>query len=78
MTQINMSIYYQKSKVNKKLSIQLVDEAITNLLSFVQISYIQDYLKEAVNVLKNWNIDVGEYLNPKMVARNKDEDSSLS
>ena len=70
MTQINMSIFYQESKINKELSIQLVDEAVTNLLPFSQIPYIQNYLGVAFNVLKDWDVDVKEFLEKKTAANN--------
>jgi len=66
MSQINMSIYYQESKINKELSIQLVDEAVTNLLPFYEIPYIQNYLESAYYVLRDWNIDVEKYMEEKL------------
>ncbi|MDO5969355.1 tetratricopeptide repeat protein [Flavivirga aquimarina] len=71
MTQINMGIYYQESKIDRALSIQLVDEAITNLLPFYQIPYIQNYLKVAFKVLKGWEIDIETYLEKKMATNNE-------
>jgi len=65
-TQINMSIFYQASKIDKTLSLRLVDEAITNLLPFTKFPYIQNYLRVAYNVLKDWGIDVEAYLSEKM------------
>ncbi len=64
-TLFSMSIFYQKSKVNKKRSIQLADEAITILLLFSNIPYIQNYLKRALMVLKDWGINTEEYLKSK-------------
>jgi tetratricopeptide (TPR) repeat protein len=65
-TQINMSIFYQKSKIDKEQSFQLVDEAITNLLPFGHIPYIQNYLNTAYQVLEAWDIDVETYLAQKL------------
>ncbi|MFK7795838.1 MAG: tetratricopeptide repeat protein, partial [Aureispira sp.] len=66
MTQINMSIFYQESKVDKERSIQLADAAITNLLPFRHIPYIQTYLQNAVAVLQKWDIDVETYMEQKL------------
>ncbi|MEP0514020.1 tetratricopeptide repeat protein [Dokdonia sp.] len=74
MTLINMGIYYKESKVDKELSIQLTDEAITLLLPFSDIGYIQNYLKVAFNVLRGWNIDVEAYLEEKMKSLNINEE----
>ncbi len=66
MTLINMAIFYQDSIVKKELSIGLVDEAIACLLPFHHIPYIQDYLKTAFSVLKDWGIDTEKYLKDKI------------
>ncbi len=66
ITLINMSIFYKKAKVNKELSIELVDKAITILLPFANIPYIQNYLKGALAILKNWGIDTEKYLKQKL------------
>ncbi len=60
-TLINMSIFYQENKVNKELSIQLADEAISILLPLANIPYIQKYLGTAALVLKNWGVDIEKY-----------------
>jgi tetratricopeptide (TPR) repeat protein len=65
MTLINMGVFYQKNKIDKKLSIEFVDEAITLLLPFNKIGYNKNYLKAAFTVLRNWNIDVEAYLKEK-------------
>lgn len=70
-TQINMSIYFLTSKIDKNKSLQLVDEAITSLLPFQEIPYIQNYLKVAYNVLKEWGIDVDQYLAKKQLDEKK-------
>jgi tetratricopeptide (TPR) repeat protein len=65
-SQINLGIFYQESKIDKKKSLQFIDEAVTNLLPLHQIPYIQNYIKIALNVLKKWDIDIEEYLNKKL------------
>jgi tetratricopeptide (TPR) repeat protein len=61
----NMAVFYQDDKVDKELSMQYVDEAITILLPFQEIGYIQNYLQRAFLVLQDWNIDVETYLHEK-------------
>jgi len=65
-TQINLALYYQKFNINKSLSIEFIDNATTNLLSFAKISYFQNYLNRAFDILNNWDIDAGKYWNEKI------------
>lgn len=71
MTQINMGIFYQDSKPNKEWSIQLVEEALTNLVPFHQIPYIQKYVRGALAVLTDWGVDAEAYWKEK-TATHKD------
>lgn len=63
MTLINHGIFYQNSKPDKTLYLQLIDEAIIILLPFHHIPYIQNYLRTAFEVLQDWGIDVEAHLN---------------
>ena len=62
ITLINMSIFYQEAQINKEKSLKLVDEAIKYLLPLREIAYSQNHLGVALNVLKDWDIDVEVYL----------------
>lgn len=61
-TQINISYFYKKSKINKKLSVKYADEAIVSLLPFKEMPHIKDKLKRVYRLLNHWNINVEEYL----------------
>ncbi len=61
MTQINLSIFYLESKVDREKSLQLVEEVIAILQPFSHIPYIQNYLDTAYEILKHWGIDIEEY-----------------
>lgn len=74
MTLINMGIYYKESKIDKELSIQLTDEAITLLAPFAEIPYIQNYLKVAFQTLKDWEIDVEVYWENKIKSFGLDQE----
>jgi len=63
---INMGIFYRESKINKELSIQFADEAITNMLLLPETPQIQNYLELSFNILRGWNIDVDKYLEEKL------------
>jgi uncharacterized protein YPO0396 len=65
MTQINMAIFYLESKPNKARSFELVDEAIMILLPFLELGYIQNYLKVAFQILAALGIDKEAYLKEK-------------
>jgi len=54
LTQIAMGIFYQQSKIDKKLSIQYLDEAIETLLPFRHFTNIRKQLNKAVKALKDW------------------------
>jgi tetratricopeptide (TPR) repeat protein len=61
-TLINLSRFYQKNLPNQELSLKYVREAIECLLPFQEIPYIQRYFKSVFYVVKDWGIDVEEYL----------------
>lgn len=66
-TQIGMSMFYQENMVNKNLSIQMVDEAITNLLPFEDIPIFRNFILIALDILNKWNVDIIAYLKEKEV-----------
>ncbi|MBC8754985.1 tetratricopeptide repeat protein [Kordia sp. YSTF-M3] len=66
ITKINLGIFYQDSKINKEKSIQFTDEAVSHLLPFKEIPYIQNYLEAAFTTLRKWDINVEEYWQNKL------------
>ena len=65
MTQINISIFYQKTKVNREMSMEFIEEAIISLLPYKNVLHMQNYLKGALKVLKDWEVNVESYLKEK-------------
>jgi hypothetical protein len=65
LTLINLSVFYQIAKINKKLSLEYVKEAIDILLPFKDIGYVKNHLEVAYEVLENWNINPEIYLKEK-------------
>ncbi|MEM6687280.1 MAG: hypothetical protein AAF617_15980, partial [Bacteroidota bacterium] len=66
MTLINLAAFYQVDKVDKELSLKYINEAITILLPFHEIGYIQNYLDTAYEVLKVWEIGLEAYMKEKL------------
>jgi len=70
ITHLNMGVFYQKCITNKALSVNFAGKAISNLLPFQNIKYIQCYLNNACNVLRHFGVNVNEYLNEKKKTNN--------
>ena len=62
MTLNNLAKLYQVVKPNKKKSITYVQEAISILLPFSNLPYVQDYLHESRKILKDWGLDPETYI----------------
>lgn len=62
MVQINMAMFYQKSKVDKTMSIHLIDEALKNLLPYSKMPHTLKHIVRAQKVLNDWGIDASTYL----------------
>jgi len=69
MTQINMAVFYQKYKNNKKKSLKLVNETIDYILPQPLTPAIQSYLDGAFYVIHHWGMDVEEYWKEKTTAK---------
>jgi len=64
-TLLNFSRFYQKLKIDKKLSLELLDEMISILFPFRHIPYIQNYINEACKTINNWGVDYRKYITKK-------------
>ncbi len=62
MVQLNRSIFYLQNKVDKEKSLQLAKEVISNMLSFLHIPSVQEYLNTSYKILEHWGIDVEDFL----------------
>jgi len=61
-TQLNLGLFYLKSEINKDKSIKYTYEAICSLSSFQDNPYFQKYVKIAVEIFEEWDVDVENYL----------------
>jgi len=63
--QLSMAFFYQRLKVDKAKSIQLIDEVFKTLLPYSKISETQKYIRRALNILDDWGIDGMAHLKKK-------------
>ena len=64
--EITISLFYQDQKPHKKNSIKFLDDAIVNLGAIERTKHVDKYLRLAVIILEDWEIDGESYLKKKL------------
>jgi len=72
MIRIDMGVFYQVSKPDRELSIQLTNEGLTNLALSNQLAIVRRYIKIGLDVLDKWGINTDEYLAEKNIDLSKE------